>query len=139
MTEITGTIKPISLAQIEPCYPTGKIKHNAKIDIDGLTFLVKEFYRHTFYHKYQMESINNGALQKIIFDWCVNSGRWGSRRVQRILNQFFDTDLRLDGIIGKNTLKTINACEPESLFNTIKAVWINDYQTIAKKAKGVVE
>lgn len=113
----------------------GKIKHNAKIDIDGLTFLVKEFYRHTLYHKYQIESIKNGALQEIIFDWCVNSGRWGSRGVQRVLNQFFDADLKLDGIIGKNTLNAINASEPETLFDAIKAARINYYHIIAKKGQ----
>ncbi|HAF27798.1 MAG TPA: hypothetical protein DCG75_02010 [Bacteroidales bacterium] len=113
----------------------GAIKHNAKIDIDGLTFLVKEFYRHTFYHKYQIESINNGALQEIIFDWCVNSNRWGSRGVQRVLNQFFNADLKLDGIIGNQTITAINSCEPKTLFDAIKMARIRYYHTIAKKGE----
>ncbi len=113
----------------------GKIKHNAKINVDGLTFLVKEFYRHTFYHTYRIEAIKNGALQEIIFDWCVNSGYWGSSGVQKVLNRFFDYDLKLDGVIGNKTIAAINSCHPEQLFNGIKHARIHYYQTIAKKGK----
>jgi lysozyme family protein len=111
----------------------GKIKHNAKIEITGLTFLVKEFYRHTFYHTYRIESINNGALQEIIFDWCVNSGYWGSSGFQKVLNRFFDCDLKMDGIIGNQTIAAINSCNPEQLFNAIKAARIHYYNIIVKK------
>lgn len=113
----------------------GRIKHNAKIEIPGLTFLVKEFYRHTFYHKYRIESINHEALQEIIFDWCVNSGYWGSCGVQKVLNRFFDSDLKLDGIIGNQTVAAINACNPEQLFNAIKAARIHYYEVIARKGE----
>nr|WP_321411487.1 glycosyl hydrolase 108 family protein [uncultured Carboxylicivirga sp.] len=111
----------------------GKIKHNTKIEITGLTFLVKEFYRHTFYHTYRIESINNGALQEIIFDWCVNSGYWGSSGVQKVLNRFFDCDLKMDGIIGNQTIAAINSCDPEQLFNAIKAARIHYYHVITRK------
>ncbi len=113
----------------------GAIKHNEKIKDDGLTFLVKEFYRHTFYHTYRIESIKNGALQEIIFDWCVNSGYWGSCGVQKALNRFFDCDLKLDGIIGNQTVAAINSCEPAALFKVIKLARIHYYQTIAKRGE----
>ena len=113
----------------------GEIKRNTKIDNPQLTQLVKDFYRKTFYDNYRIESINNGPLQEIIFDWCVNSGHWGSRGVQRTLNQFFNTDLKMDGIIGKNTLSVIISCEPKALFDAIKAARIRYYYTIAKRGQ----
>lgn len=113
----------------------GKIRHNAKIYDKELTQMVKDFYRHTFYQAYRIERINNGSLQEIIFDWCVNSGRWGSRGVQRTLNQCFNTDLKMDGIIGNKTIAAINKCEPEILFDAIKAARIKYYHTIAKRGQ----
>ncbi|WP_066632789.1 glycosyl hydrolase 108 family protein, partial [Labilibacter marinus] len=78
----------------------GIIKHNEKINNPQLTKLVKEFYKHTFYHSYNIDKINHYCLQEIIFDWCVNSGHWGSRNIQRMLNKSFNAYLTIDGIIG---------------------------------------
>lgn len=113
----------------------GELKRNAKIDIPELTTMVKEFYKQTFYDKYKIGSINSGSLQEIIFDWCVNSGYWGSCGVQKVLNRFFDCELKLDGIIGKNTVRAINSCPPELLFNAIKSARIHYYNTIAKRGQ----
>lgn len=111
----------------------GAIPHNTKIKNPELTRMVKEFYRHTFYHTYCIEAIKNGALQEVIFDWCVNSGYWGSCGVQKVLNRFFDCDLKLDGIIGNQTIAAINSCDPEILFNAIKSARIHYYHIIARK------
>nr|WP_319401851.1 glycosyl hydrolase 108 family protein [uncultured Carboxylicivirga sp.] len=113
----------------------GKIRHNQNLNIVELYELVKVFYRHTFYHTNRIESISHGALQEIIFDWCVNSGRYGSKRVQRVLNQFYSAGLITDGIIGYKTLSAINSCEPEELFDEIKNARIRYYHQIAKKGK----
>ncbi|WP_289054956.1 glycoside hydrolase family 108 protein [Carboxylicivirga marina] len=113
----------------------GVIKRNTKLDIPGLTDLIKDFYKQNFYIKYSIESINSGSLQEIIFDWCVNSGYWGSCGVQKVLNRFFGYDLKLDGIIGKNTIKAINSCHPESLFNAIKSARIHYYHIIAQRGE----
>lgn len=113
----------------------GEIKRNTKIDIPGLTELVKEFYKQAFYDKYKIGYIVSGSLQEIIFDWCVNSGYWGSCGVQKVLNRFFEYDLKLDGIIGKNTVKAINSCPPETLFNAIKSARVHYYHTIAQRGQ----
>jgi lysozyme family protein len=113
----------------------GEPKRNTKIDIPELTELVKEFYELTFYDKYNIGSINSGSLQEIIFDWCVNSGYWGSCGTQKVLNRFFDCDLKLDGIVGKQTINAINSCSPESLFNAIKSARIHYYHVIAKRGQ----
>jgi lysozyme family protein len=113
----------------------GTIKRNTEILNDELTLLVKEFYRETFYQAYNIESIINGSLQEIIFDWCVNSGLWGSRGVQRTLNQFFECNLKMDGIIGKQTISAINSCVPKALFDAIKMARIRYYYIIAKRGQ----
>ncbi len=113
----------------------GSIKRNTRINNPQLTSLVKEFYCYTFYDKYKIESINSGSLQEIIFDWCVNSGYWGSCGTQKVLNRFFDLELKLDGIIGKQTINAINSCPSEPLFNAIKTARIHYYHIIAQKAQ----
>ena len=113
----------------------GKIKWNYKIDVPELTQLVKDFYKKTFYEKYRIEGVLDGSLQEIIFDWCVNSGHWGARGVQRVLNQFYNSDLKMDGIIGKHTLSVINNCEAKALFDTIKEARIRYYYTISKRGQ----
>jgi len=52
-----------------------------------------------------------------------------------VLNRFFDCDLKLDGIIGKSTIKAINYCPPELLFNAIKSARIHYYNTIAQRGQ----
>jgi lysozyme family protein len=113
----------------------GVLKRNTKIYNPELTQLVKDFYKQAFYDNYNIERIKNGSLQEIIFDWCVNSGLWGSKGVQRTLNQFFNAELKIDGIIGKQTLSVINSCEPASLFKSIKLARVRYYKNIAKKGQ----
>ncbi len=113
----------------------GKIKWNTRIDIPELTKLVKDFYRKTFYKSFRIGDINHGSLQEIIFDWCVNSGRWGSRGVQLVLNKSFDYVLKIDGAIGDITISAINDCDPKELFWEIKKARIKYYHSISKKGK----
>jgi lysozyme family protein len=113
----------------------GRIKWNFKIDNAELTRLVKDFYHHTFYHTYGINAITNGALQEIIFDWCVNSGRYGSKGVQRVLNSPFQAKLKVDGFIGKQSLVAINACNPRILFDELKAARIRYYYSIAERGE----
>jgi len=113
----------------------GSIKRNFKIDVPELTQLVKGFYKAEFYHRYNIDKIKHGSLQEIIFDWCVNSGHWGARGVQRTLNQFFECELKMDGIIGKQTIEAIEKCSSQTLFDAIKMARINYYHTIAKRGQ----
>jgi len=111
----------------------GEIKRNSKIENPELTQMVKDIYKETIYDSYRIGDIKNGSLQEIIFDWCVNSGHWGSTGVQKVLNRFFDCDLKIDGIIGNQTIAAINSCDPKKLFNAIKAARIHYYHVIARK------
>ena len=113
----------------------GELKRNTKIDVPELTTMVEKFYKHTFYDKYKIGSINSGSLQEIIFDWCVNSGYWGSCGVQKVLNRYFNRDLKLDGIIGNNTVNAINSIQPELLFVAIKDARIYYYHLISKRSQ----
>ncbi len=113
----------------------GHITRNTKIEVQGLTQIVQDFYQENFYEKYNIAKINNGPLQSIIFDWCVNSGNYGSIGVQKVLNLSFSYNLKVDGIIGRHTLKAINTCSPKSLFNAIKSARIVYYHTIAHKGQ----
>ena len=112
----------------------GEIPWNMHIDIPELNSMVKDFYCHTFYEAYSIDGILNGSIQEIIFDWCVNSGHWGARGVQRVLDQFFGADLKMDGIIGNQTLSAINACDPRTLFVALHGARVRYYHSISKKS-----
>lgn len=113
----------------------GGIRRNQKIPVPGLIEAVKVFYGKRFYDAYRIGDVLNGSLQGIIFDWCVNSGRYGSKGVQRVLNDSFGCSLVLDGLIGDNTIAAINACKPADLFAAIKAARVDFYRAIAEKGQ----
>jgi lysozyme family protein len=113
----------------------GTIDHNEKIQNLELYKLVKAFYKGKFYNRFNIGEINHGSLQEIIFDWCVNSGSFGSRGVQRVLNRYFGFCLKMDGIIGTLTASAINSIDPETLFDAIKTARINFYHKIAQKGQ----
>ena len=113
----------------------GKIKWNTQIHDQELLEFVKQFYFYKFYQRNLIEKINDGSLQEIVFDWCVNSGFYGSRGVQEVLNSSFDKGLLEDGIIGGKTVQAINACGARNLFDAIKKARIDFYHRIAKKGE----
>lgn len=101
------------------------LPRNYKIKNTDLDEAVEKFYFDKYWVKNGMPLVKNYSLQYIIFDWCVNSGRYGAKHVQRLVGA------RADGIIGKRTASAINRYEPSHLFTIIKAARINYYKAIA--------
>lgn len=109
----------------------GEIKRNQKLDIIVLDSMVEKFYFQKYWVGNGIHLIENYNLQYIIFDWCVNSGRFGAKKVQRIVGA------KPDGIIGKFTALLINHFNPLELFNTIKSARINYYHVISEKGQNI--
>lgn len=107
----------------------GIIARNQKIEGITIETLVVKFYFEKYWTKNGIHLIDNYNLQYIIFDWCVNSGIYGAKHVQRIVGT------KADGIIGKITTTLINDFDPEHLFKIIKHARINYYKAIAKKGQ----
>lgn len=63
---------------------------------------VKSYYRVAYWNKIFGDNIKNQDVALFLFDWFVNSGYHAIEAVQRI------TNVRVDGVMGNNTVKAIN-------------------------------
>ncbi len=108
----------------------GTLPHNYKINDNLLHTKVARFYHDEFWKKYNIHLIVNNNLKYIIFDWCVNSGYYGAKGVQKVLSRF-GHNLKPDGILGKHTIQAINTCNAIDLFESIKTARIKYYNKIS--------
>jgi len=93
--------------------------------IPGLEGMVEEFFKTQFWNRNRFSEINNQDLANIIFDWNVNSGGTGIKKVQQILG------VAADGAIGPQTLAAINNAPVQSLYSTIKEARAAFYKSLA--------
>lgn len=83
-----------------------------------------------FWDKWQADKIKSQKIANILVDWVWGSGVYGIKIPQRILG------VKQDGIVGDETLKALNAQEPDKLFQVIYEVrkkYLNDI-TISRPA-----
>ena len=76
-----------------------------------------------FWDRWQADKIKSQKLANILVDWVWGSGVYGIKIPQRILG------VRQDGIVGDETLKALNAQDPDKLFQTIydaRKKYLND-------------
>jgi len=91
-------------------------KQYPNLDIKNLSLdAAKEIYKRDYWDKYQCEKIPD-SLKYVYFDMCVNMG---GKRAVLILQQAAYCkgyhDLKVDGILGPITLKSINDLTIESI------------------------
>lgn len=83
-----------------------------------------------FWDRWQADKIKSQKLANILVDWVWGSGVYGIKIPQRILG------VKQDGIVGDETLKALNAQEPDKLFQVIyeaRKKYLNDI-TISRPA-----
>ena len=68
-----------------------------------------------FWDYFQADFILNESVAQFIVDWGYNSGR---KTVAKIVQRVVNADV--DGIVGVQTLTTINCADQERLFNLLK-------------------
>ena len=76
-----------------------------------------------FWDKWQADKIKSQKLANILVDWVWGSGVYGIKIPQRILG------VKQDGIVGDETLKALNAQDPDKLFQVIyeaRKKYLND-------------
>ncbi len=76
-----------------------------------------------FWDRWQADKIKSQKLANILVDWVWGSGVYGIKIPQRILG------VKQDGIVGDETLKALNAQEPDKLFQVIyeaRKKYLND-------------
>ena len=102
------------------------------IDAEDIKLLTEEdacaIAKKMFWDYFQADKINNQSVAIFIVDWGYNSGRKTvARKLQRILK------IDDDGIVGVNTLNTINQSDQHRLFDTLKASRLEFIENIIKR------
>lgn len=96
-------------------------------DLKGITDAEwTEILKTMYWDKWQADKIQNQSVANILVDWVWASGNNGIKRPQKILG------VTVDGIVGEKTLAVLNAQDPGSLFEAIKADRIKFIDEICK-------
>ncbi len=61
--------------------------------------------------------VRSQKIAEAITTWRWGSGSYGLKEFQRLLNRKYHANLKVDGVIGRNTVAKINAINPDHLFN----------------------
>lgn len=99
------------------------------IDVDDLKIITiddfKTIFKKYYWDRWKADQIKNQSIANILVDWCYNSGAWGVRIPQQLLN------LKSDGIVGPMTLNAINNHpNQKALFDMIWSARYKFYQKI---------
>jgi lysozyme family protein len=104
----------------------------------------KKIYEDFFWNKYNYEKIICQKIANKIFDLAVNIGPNRAHKIaqeatnkvrfEKNLKQIKDSEyLKIDGILGKKTIKMINECNSYNLLLKIKELAQEYYKDIVKK------
>lgn len=104
---------------------------DGSIDSKDLKIINKEdvelVIRKIAWDKWKADEIKNQSIAEFLVDWVYNSGNWGIKIPQRKLK------LNEDGIVGKNTLNSINTYPYQrDLFQLLKESRIEFVNNIVK-------
>ncbi|SKC47192.1 glycoside hydrolase family 108 protein [Ohtaekwangia koreensis] len=102
------------------------------IDADDIKLLsegdAKFIAKKVFWDFFQADFILNQSVAEFIVDWGYNSGRvLVAKKLQKLL------DVTVDGLIGIQSLKTINVIPQQNLFEALKTTRRNFIDAIVKE------
>lgn len=100
---------------------------NMPSDVKDLTRAqAREIYKNEYWDNTKIPQIENDRIRNAVFDMNVMGAVGAGKSVQNALNAYFDAELKVDGLIGKNTLKALNAI-PENQ--------IDDFMRVLKEER----
>ncbi len=106
-----ATMRGVTLATFREFYGSHKTKDDLKNISDNQWLIIM----HSYWDRCKGDMIVNQSVADIFVDWHINSGISGIRAYQRAAG------LKVDGIVGKNTLASLNAPDSEQVFNRIRS------------------
>ncbi len=86
----------------------------------------KEIYKEAYWDNTKISQIKNERIRNAVFDMNVMGTVGAGQSVQNAINTYSNAGLKVDGIIGTNTLRALNAI-PETK--------INDFMRILKEER----
>lgn len=103
-------------------YPVPTVERLKNLSEREWTEILKTMY----WDRWKADKIANQNVANILVDWVWASGVHGIKRPQKILGVF------VDGIVGSQTLASVNARDAKELFYAIKADRIKFIDEICK-------
>lgn len=104
-------------------YPRPTVQRLKDLDSETWARITKEL----FWDKVGGDDIRDQRVANLIADWAFNSGTGIITRVQALVG------VRADGIVGRNTLRAINAEDPARLAADLKRLRTSFYHTLARR------
>ncbi|WP_269484158.1 putative peptidoglycan-binding domain-containing protein [Campylobacter ureolyticus] len=93
-----------------------------------LTDQVREFYKTNFWDKLRLDEIKSDRIADLIFKFAVNVGiKRAVRYAQMVAN------VRIDGIIGNNTINALNTLDSGYFEKRYKAEFMKFYDELVKR------
>lgn len=74
------------------------------------------FVKHFWDKATNNNSINSQKIAEAVTNWYWGSGSVGIMEFQRLLNERFNAGLKVDGVVGINTVTAANKINPDKLF-----------------------
>ncbi len=100
------------------------------IDADDLRLITRDdvsnLMRKYYWNRWQADLIKNQSVANILVDWLWNSGAWGIKIPQELL------ELKVDGLVGAKTISAINGANQELLFVKLWNAREKFFQNIVK-------
>jgi len=95
---------------------------------EDLQSAISDFYRVNFWDKINGDQISDQRVASSIFDFAVNAGSGTSSSLAQMV-----VGAKADGVIGQNSLKSINDFDPEHFLSAFTVAKIARYVSIVKK------
>lgn len=87
----------------------------------------REIMKRLYWDRWQADSIENQSIANILVDWVWASGVWGIKIPQRIMR------LTQDGIVGAETVLSVNSANQQQLFQKILTARLKFIDDIIRK------
>lgn len=111
---------------IKNCANLRKASFDAYKD-EVLQGLVKEFYKTAFWEKMHLDELKNERIADLIFKFAVNTGIKRAVRYAQLA-----ADVRIDGIVGVNTIKALNSIDTAIFEKRYKNSFKRFYEKLAR-------
>lgn len=131
LNQLVGTNKGISA----PVYEAYIGNPPTEADMRAITTATANaIYKRNYWDKLKADNIKTQEVANVLVDHGVNAGTGGATKlVQRVLNESFNKNLRVDGGFGNLTLTAMNSVSQVKLQSAIVIARENYYNSLASQ------
>ena len=106
-------------------------KYGYQGDMKNLTKeIAEDIYKNKYYLSNNLDKIKDKRVALSIADWTINSGSWGLKKAQQVVNILKGDILVVDGRIGEKSIEAINSINPEIFLTLYHELQRKFYQSI---------